>query len=154
MNPWLWIGAATALAVGVLLPLQALINARLGQLTTGPLFASFASFLVGTLVLAAALAVTRTPLPGPQAVGGHPPWVWAGGAIGAVFVLCATVLVPRLGAAGLICLVVFGQLLGSLLFDHFGVLGASRPVDAWRVLGAVLVALGAVLVLRPVQGAS
>ena len=151
MNGWMAGGIALAAAVGVLLPLQALINARLGQATEGALFASFASFFVGTLVLAVALLATRTPLPGLRTLAGLPAWIWAGGLIGALFVLCATVLVPKLGAAGLICLVVGGQLVGSLLFDHFGVLGPVRPMDAWRILGAVLVAIGAVLVLRPVQ---
>ena len=42
-----------AVCVGALLPLQALLNARLGQLTFGPLFASLASFAVGTSALLA-----------------------------------------------------------------------------------------------------
>lgn len=153
MSGWLVGGIVAATAVGVLLPLQALVNARLGQETSGALFASFVSFLVGTAVLALALLVTRTPLPELRTLAALPPWVWTGGVIGALFVLCATVLVPSLGAAGLICLVVFGQLVGSLLFDHFGVLGQVRPADAGRLLGAVLVAVGAVLVLRPGQPA-
>lgn len=153
MNGWLVGGIAVAAGVGVLLPLQALINARLGQATGGALFASFVSFAVGTVLLALALLVTRTPLPGARTMVAQPAWIWVGGLIGAVYVLSATVLVPRLGAAGLICLVVSGQLIGSLLFDHYGVLGPERPADAWRVLGAVLVALGAVLVLRPDQAA-
>ncbi|WP_407351801.1 DMT family transporter [Luteimonas sp. R10] len=142
-------GILLAAAVGVLLPLQALINARLGHATEGPLFASFMSFLVGTLALGAALLVTRTSLPNAQTVASQPSWIWLGGLIGALYVLSATVLVPRLGAAALICLIVFGQVAGSLLFDHFGVLNATRPVDAWRLLGATLVAVGAVLVVRP-----
>jgi|SRR5690554_6951046 len=153
MNGWLIGGIAAAAAVGVLLPLQALVNARLAQETTGALFASFVSFAVGTAMLALALVVTRTALPDLRALAVQPWWVWSGGLIGALYVLCATLLVPRLGAAGLICLVVAGQLTGSLLADHFGVLGQVRPADAWRVLGAVLVAVGAVLVLRPAQGA-
>lgn len=142
-------GILLAAAVGVLLPLQALINARLGHATEGPLFASFVSFLVGTLALGAALLVTRTSLPNAQTVASQPSWIWLGGLIGALYVLSATVLVPRLGAAALICLIVFGQVAGSLLFDHFGVLNATRPVDVWRLLGAALVAVGAVLVVRP-----
>ena len=55
MNGWLIGGIAAAAAVGVLLPLQALINARLAQETTGALFASFISFAVGTAMLALAL---------------------------------------------------------------------------------------------------
>ncbi|WP_246192009.1 DMT family transporter, partial [Pseudoxanthomonas sangjuensis] len=42
------------------------------------------------------------------------------------------------GAASLICLVVFGQLLGSLLLDHYGVLHVRQPIDSTRVAGAVL----------------
>lgn len=153
MNGWMVGGVAVAAGVGVLLPLQALINARLGQETSGALFASFVSFAVGTVLLAAALLVMRTPMPEARTMASLPAWIWTGGLIGALYVLCATVLVPRLGAAGLICLVVSGQLIGSLLFDHFGVLGEARPADAWRILGAVLVAFGAVLVLRPDQAA-
>lgn len=149
MNGWLVGGIAAAAVVGLLLPLQALINARLAQATEGALFASFFSFAVGTLLLAVALLVTRVPVPDARTLVTQPAWVWTGGLIGAMYVLSATVLVPRLGAVGLICLVVSGQLIGSLLFDHFGVLGPERPADGWRVLGAVLVALGAVLVLRP-----
>ena len=46
-------GVALALFIGMLLPLQALINASLGKQTFGPVFASLASFMVGTGVLLA-----------------------------------------------------------------------------------------------------
>lgn len=62
--------------------------------------------------------------------------------------MVATLTVPRLGAASLICLIVFGQLLGSWLLDHYGVLHAPKPVDL-RLIGVVLVAIGALLVVRP-----
>lgn len=151
MNPWTIGGIMLATVIGALLPLQALINARLGSATQGPLFASFASFFVGTVALGIALMATRTALPSAQGMGGVPAWVWTGGVIGAVYVLSATVLVPRIGAAALICTVVFGQILGSLLLDHYGVLNAPRPVDAFRIIGAALVAIGALMVVRPWQ---
>lgn len=145
-----WLGPLVAVLVGALLPLQALVNARLGQLTLGALFASLASFAVGTLALALLWAASRPALGGlPQA----PWWAWTGGLVGAAFVFAATLLVPRLGAASLICLVVFGQLAGSLLLDHFGVLHARTPIDAGRVAGVLLVAAGAALVVRPWQSA-
>lgn len=152
MSPWNLAGIALAVIAGALLPLQALINAQLGQRTTGALFASFASFLVGTLALGIALLAMRTSWPTPQQAGGLPVWAWLGGVIGALFVVSATVLVPRLGAAALICLAVFGQLVGSLLLDHYGVLHAPKPADAMRIAGAVLVAIGALMVVRPWQG--
>jgi transporter family-2 protein len=152
MNPWNLAGILLAFVIGALLPLQALINARLGQQTSGALFASFASFLIGTIAIGIVLLATRTSLPAWQQVSGLPAWVWLGGVIGALFVVSATVLMPRLGAASLICLAVFGQLVGSLLLDHYGVLHAPKPADAMRIAGAALVAVGALMVVRPWQG--
>ena len=142
-------GAVLAVVVGALLPLQALVNAQLGQATSGPLFASFVSFLVGTVLLGIAMLALRTPLPTRDAVAALPAWSWTGGVVGAVFVLTATGLVPRLGAAALICLAVFGQLVGSLLLDHYGVLHAPRAADLTRIAGAALVGIGALMVMRP-----
>ena len=153
MKTWTSLGIVVAVVIGTLLPLQALINARLGAQTQGPLYASFVSFLVGTCLLGALLLVTRTPWSPGQPLLSLPPWIWLGGAIGALFVFAATLLVPRLGAASMICLVVLGQVVASLLLDHFGVLGAQRPVDAMRVLGAALVIVGAALVVKPWQPA-
>ena len=153
MKTWTSLGIVIAVVIGTLLPLQALINARLGAQTQGPLYASFVSFLVGTCLLGALLLVTRTPWSPGQPLLSLPPWIWLGGAIGALFVFAATLLVPRLGAASLICLVVLGQVVASLLLDHFGVLGPQRPADALRVFGALLVIAGAALVVKPWQPA-
>ncbi|KLI98180.1 DMT family transporter [Luteimonas sp. FCS-9] len=154
MNVWLLSSIALAALVGMVLPLQALLNARLGALTQGALFASFVSFAVGTCALALALAAGRTPWPTLRELVALPPWLWLGGLIGAAFVFSGTLLVPRLGAAGLICLIVAGQLVGSLLVDHFGVLSPSRPIDATRIVGALLVCAGALLVVRPWRAAA
>lgn len=143
-------GVLLAVFVGALLPLQALLNARLGQLTHGALFASLASFAVGSVALLALWLVAR-PAGGQAGVGQVPWWLWSGGLIGAAFVVSATTLVPRLGAASLICLVILGQLAGSLLLDHYGVLHARQPIDPMRLLGLLLVAAGAALVVRPWQ---
>lgn len=139
---------ALAVLIGTLLPLQALINAALGRQTFGPVFASLASFAVGTGVLALWWLASR-PAFEATALAKVPWWAWTGGAIGALYVAAATLLIPRMGAAALICLVVFGQLMGSLLLDHFGVLHARQPIDLLRIVGAVLVVLGALLVVRP-----
>jgi transporter family-2 protein len=144
-----WTYALLALLAGALLPLQALINARLGQATAGGLFASACSFLVGTLALAVVLMVSRPAVPAADALLRLPPWIWAGGLLGAAFVVIATLAVPRIGAASLVALVVLGQMAAALLLDRFGVLQAARAVDASRLLGAALVVVGVVLVLQP-----
>lgn len=139
-----------AVLIGMLLPLQALINASLARQTTGPLFASLASFTVGMMALLGWWLASRPALEY-AALARVPWWAWTGGLIGAVFVAASTLLIPRMGAAALVCLVVFGQVAGSLLLDHFGVLHARQPIDSLRVIGALLVAGGALLVVRPWQ---
>ncbi len=138
-----------AIGIGALLPLEALMNARLGQATRGPLFAAFVTCLGGTAVLGAMLMVARPAAATASVFGSAPFWLWCGGLLGATYLASATMLVPRLGAAGLICLVVLGQMLSSLLLDHYGVLNAPRPADALRAAGAILVACGALLVVQP-----
>jgi transporter family-2 protein len=137
-----------AVLIGALLPLQGLVNARLGVHVGGPVAAAFVSFLVGTAMLGLYLLATRTPV---TLQGGArlPAWIWAGGALGAVNVACLTQLIPRIGAAGMVCLAVLGQVTASLLLDRFGVLQAPRPVDALRIAGALLVVAGVVLVVAP-----
>ncbi|HLM52824.1 MAG TPA: DMT family transporter [Pseudoxanthomonas sp.] len=147
MNP---ASLALAILIGMLLPLQALINASLGKQTTGAVFASLVSFLVGSSALMAWWLLSRPAFDG-AALARVPWWAWTGGLIGAVYVAAATLLIPRMGAAALICLVVFGQVASSLLLDHFGVLHARQPIDPLRLIGALLVIAGALLVVRPWQ---
>lgn len=151
MNAWAGaFGLGLAVLIGMLLPLQALINAALGRQTFGPVFAALVSFGVGTIVLLVWWTLSR-PTFALAPLAKVPWWAWTGGIIGAVYVASATLLIPRMGAAPLICLVVLGQLLGSLVLDHFGVLHARQPVDASRIVGTLLVVLGVMLVVRPWQ---
>jgi transporter family-2 protein len=137
-----------AVLIGTMLPLQGLVNARLGGSIGGPVAAAFVSFLVGTVMLGLYLLATRTSMM-PAAGARFPVWVWAGGALGAIYVACFTLLIPRLGAAAIVCLAVLGQITASLLLDHFGVLQTPRPADWTRILGAALVLVGVAMVVAP-----
>ena len=134
--------------IGAILPLQGLVNARLGTHVGGPIAASFVSFVFGTLLLGLYLLATRTPVTLQGALK-FPPWIWAGGFFGAVYVALFTLLMPRIGAAGMVCLAVLGQVTASLLLDQFGILQPQRTVDLTRLLGALLVLGGVVLVVEP-----
>jgi transporter family-2 protein len=57
-------------------------------------------------------------------------------------------MVPRLGAATTLALIIGGQMLGSLAFDHMGPLGVPQhPVTPQRLVGVVLL-IGAVMLVR------
>ena len=72
-----------------------------------------------------------------------------GGTLGAVYVTSALVLAPRLGVATLVGLIVLGQVLASLVIDHYGLLGvAVRPASLPRLLGAGLLLAGVAAVHR------
>jgi transporter family-2 protein len=74
-------------------------------------------------------------------------FAWSGGLFGAIFIGLAIVLIPQLGAATFFALLIAGQMLGSITFDHFGVLGVPvHPVSAIRLAGAVLLVAGVILI--------
>ncbi len=144
-----WLFILSVVLIGAGLPLQALVNARLGTLTAGPVFAATLSVLASLLVLVAMLAVQRPAVPSLREVVGLPPWVWVGGIVGGCYVIAATLGVPRIGAAGFVAVVVFGQMVGSLVLDHYGILHAPQPANWVRVFGVVMVMAGMLLVLQP-----
>ena len=59
MNNNLWWMMGLAVLIGSILPLQGLVNARLGAAIGGPFVAAFVSFLIGTVVLGVYLLLTR-----------------------------------------------------------------------------------------------
>lgn len=138
-----------ALAAGVLLPVQAGLNAQLRTVLGSPVAAALISFVVGTAGLAAVALALRAPLPLRTAWDTAPWWQWTGGLIGAVYVLASIVLAPRLGAATLVAAVVAGQMLSSLLLDQYGLVGFPvHPVSTIRLVGAGLVIVGVILIQR------
>lgn len=132
---------------GVSVALQQVLNARLRAELGSPWWAGFASYAVGVLAMLAAVVATGEPrLSGAMAARASWP-SWTGGLFGAVFIGTAILMVPRLGAATVLALIVVGQMLGSLAFDHFGLLGlAQHPASPIRLVGAGLLILGAVLI--------
>jgi transporter family-2 protein len=138
-----------ALAAGVLLPIQAGVNAQLRTALGSPVAAALVSFVVGTAGLAAVMLALRTSLPLRSAWAETSWWQWTGGLVGAAYVLASIVLAPRLGAATLVAAVVAGQMLSSVLLDQYGLVGFPvHPISAVRLLGAGLVIAGVLLIQR------
>jgi transporter family-2 protein len=106
----------------------------------------FVSYLGGTLTMLTVLLIQREPFPSRAAVGGSPWPMWIGGFFGAVYIVLAIVLLPRLGAATVVAFVVAGQMLTSLAFDHFAVLGLPHhAANVPRIVGALLIIVGVAL---------
>ena len=97
--------------------------------------------------MAALLVILREPLAGLASATRAPLIAWTGGLFGAIFITTSVVMIPRLGVATVMTLIVVGQLLGSLVFDHFGLLGTPQhQITFVRLLGAACLIAGAAMV--------
>jgi transporter family-2 protein len=137
-----------AVLVGAGLTVQVGMNATVRAVIGSPVIATIVNFAIGLAALVmVALASGARVVPGSTAV--VPAWAWLGGLLGAVYVASTTVLGPRLGAAALLALTLAGQMVAALVVDKYGVIGfPQNPVTPARLLGAVLVITGALLIIR------
>ena len=83
MNNILWV--LIAFVSGLLLPIQAGLNTKLGKSIHSPVHASLISFVVGAIALMVYIVITKQT----AVVGGAkeaPSYVWIAGALGAFYV--------------------------------------------------------------------
>jgi bacterial/archaeal transporter family-2 protein len=138
-----------ALLAGALVTVQTGSNARLKDALGHPLPAVVVSSLIGIVLLAAVIAVTRTPIPSVGRAMAAPWTAWLGGALGAAYAGTVVVLARELGAATLTALVVTGQLICSVALDHYGLLGFEvHGVGAGRLAGCLLLLAGTYLIWK------
>src|SRR4051794_37992569 len=143
------IAAILMVIAGGFIALQAPINSGLGK-HVGALQGAFVSFLVGTLALLVAASLARGGLGRISGVDGISSWVYlTGGVLGAGYVTAALLSGRALGTGGVIAATIAGELTVAVLIDQFGWFGVEKQaLDAGRVAGIVLLALGVLFVVR------
>lgn len=147
MNPGTLLALIAALGAGVALPLQAGANAQLARALGHPLSAAMVSAAISALSLVPIVLLFRAPAPSPTVLAGAPTWVYVGGLCGIAFLSVAIVVAPVLGAATFIAVAVGGQMIASVVFDHFALAGfPERPASPLRLFGIALVIAGVALV--------
>ena len=138
-----------AVVAGAMMPTQAAINNKLSVFVDSPILAAFISFLVGTIGLLVYLLIAGVPLGNIVSAKNAPAIAWVGGLLGAFFVTSTVVLVPRLGVALTFSLIVAGQMLVTLVIDHFGLLDVPvKEVSFARVGGILLIIAGVILIRK------
>jgi transporter family-2 protein len=138
---------AAALVAGAAIPFQAGANAMLGRLLGHPLWATMVSLAVSVALAVPVMLAFKVPVPSfATAAATGPWWIWIGGAAGVVYVTAALLLAPKMGAASFVVAVIGGQMVASLVIDHFGLMGfVQRPASLARVAGLVLIVIGLVV---------
>jgi transporter family-2 protein len=145
MEKMFWI--ALAFVAGCAIPLNGAFNAKMGAAVQSPLHASLMSFAVGTVAIAGYVLATRQSVSWADFI--QAPWyAWLAGLFGAFSLTVIILTYPRLGPGLGFGLVVAGQLLASVLLEHFNVLVAEpHPISVLRLVGLALV-LGGVVLIR------
>lgn len=128
------------------LGIQGSVNGALGK-TTGALQAAFISFLIGSMSLFIVLLVMGKG--NLSAVFHVPKWQLIGGFLGAFYVTMLAFAVPKIGIGLAIVSVVIGQLLMSLVIDHFGLFQSTQILlNSQRVIGFLLLVAGMIFIYR------
>jgi transporter family-2 protein len=144
---WNLVFALFAAGAGACIALQASANSAFRKNLDNQWYAAFFS-ICGTFATAiVAMILFRPSPPSAESMRSTQWWNWIGGPLGALIVLAGAALTQRLGAAAFIALVVGGQLLCSVLLDHFALMGLpQQSITPGRVLGAILVVAGVVCI--------
>jgi transporter family-2 protein len=117
-----------------------------------PFWAGVVSY-VGGLSAMLIVAIAVGPKPSPSAVTAIPWPFFFSGVFGAIFI-GGIITVPCLGSATTTALMVVGQLVASMLYDHFGVLELQPTTtsdQSSRLAGALLLTGGVILIRYLVQ---
>ena len=135
-----------AILIGAAFACQPAINAVAAKALGSALPATVLSVGI-TFGVSVVIMVATGTVPAVGAFSTLPWWVIIGGLIGVLVVAGGAAIVPVTGAALFFVCMIAGQLLGSVLLDHFGAFGLVVNRISWpRVLGVVLTFGGVMLV--------
>ncbi len=146
MEKIIWI--VMVFIAGALLPIQAGLNGKMGQALASPSWAVLISFFVGLLGMVAYVLITRQTISW-QGIQAVPSYTWWAGVLGAVYVTTVVLAFPRLGPALTFGLIVAGQLVISVVLDHFKILvQVQHSINIWRIVGIALIVAGVVVIRK------
>jgi transporter family-2 protein len=136
------IGMMGGIAVGIQAPLSSTISQRLGVMES--------IFIVHLGGAVAALIPLLIYGGGKLGHWREVPWYTLGaGVLGLVVIFSMSYMIPRIGVATSLIILLSGQLLIGTVLDHFGLLGAAiRPLDITRILGLAVVMGGVWLCVK------
>ena len=136
------IGLVGGIAVGVQAPLSSMISQRLGVIES-----IFIIHLGGAI---AALIPLIYYGGGKISNWRTVPWyALCAGVFGLVVIFSMSYMIPRVGVATALIILLAGQLFIGTILDHFGLLGAiQRPLEFSRIFGLAIVLAGVWLTVK------
>lgn len=124
---------------GVLIALMVVFNGLLAS-RTGNSQSLIIIHVVGLLGTTLLLIGSRNRL---KSIRGIPFYLFIAGALGIFNVLFNNISFLKLGATLTLCLNLLGQLIASMIIDHFGLLGQQvNKINSTKLLGISIMILG------------
>lgn len=138
-----------ALGIGIAMTVQTAINTQLCEYLHSPLQAALFSFLIGTIVLAILVYFQTAEKPHFTTLLQLPWYLWLGGCLGVYAISISIYAAPKLGFLTLSGMIIFGQIVMSMVIDQLGLLGNEKTQINWqRLLGGVVIFIGVLLTLK------
>lgn len=133
---------------GAFLPIQAGLNTKLGKAAESPVYASMFSFVVGIAGIILYIIITRQTFSW-AGVKEAPLYAWIGGLLGAFYVTIIILAFPKLGPGLTFGLIVGGQMILSVVLEHYNVLVEQQnPINYMKILGIILVIAGVIIIRK------
>lgn len=138
-----------ALLAGAAITVQAGANSQLKESLNDPIGALVVNYILGLVGVVLVAVFVRVPIPAAAKVASTPWWAWTGGLLGILYGLSVVLLASRMGAATLIAAVVTGQLIFSVVVDHFAWIGFEvHRASPFRIVGCGLMVVGLALIAK------
>lgn len=133
---------------GAFLPMQGSMNSKLAKAGENPVYASMISFTIGVLALVVYILLTSQNVSW-KGLKDAPSYSWLGGVLGAFYVTVIVFAFPKIGPGLTFGLVVAGQLITSIVMEHFQIMGTPhQPISLGRIVGVLLIIIGVVAVKK------
>lgn len=124
---------------GVLLALMVSLNGTVGE-AAGNYASSVIIHVIGLIGIIIVLIVTKSKL---QNLKGIPFYMYTGGLIGVLTVIFTNISYSNLGASLTISVGLFGQLITSIIIDHFGLFNLpANKFNKKKIIGFSIIVLG------------
>lgn len=133
-----------AVAVGILICIMITFNGGLSNYL-GYYISTLLVHIIGLICVLIVLAITKNKM---KFKKGTPLYLFTGGAIGIFVVIFNSICFKNLGASLTLSLALLGQLVLSILIDHFGLFNmAIHKFKSKKLIGLLFISLGIVIML-------
>ena len=137
------------IGAGISVAIQQILNTNLRNEIGSPWWAGFVSYVIGAIVMLMLTLLMKGPRLAEILSVRTSPMSWTGGVFGAVFIGTVILMIPRLGMATVLALIVVGQMATGLVIDHFGLFGTPQHLASpVRLVGVALLIAGVILIRR------